>query len=46
MDQNHFEASQCPQVLGSAQDGKTAPWAEAICGRDPELTPEIRTATR
>ena len=22
MDQNHFEASQCPQVVGSAQDGE------------------------
>ena len=25
MDQSHFEASQCPQVLGSAQDGERAP---------------------
>ena len=25
MDQNHFEASQCPQVLGSAQNGEEIP---------------------
>ena len=42
MSQSHFEASQCPQVLGSAQDGETAPWAEAISGRDPESRPMHR----
>ena len=42
LDQNHFEASQCPQVLGSAQNGKTAPWAEVISGRDPESKPMHR----
>ena len=35
MDQSHFEASQCPQVVGSAQDGERAGWAEAIAGSDP-----------
>ena len=39
MDQSHFEASQCPQVVGSAQDGEMAPWAEAISGRDPGSRP-------
>ena len=42
MDQSHSEASQCPQVLGSAQDGETAPWAEAISGRNPESSPMRR----
>ena len=42
MDQSHVGASQCPQVLGSAQDGETAPWAEAISGRDPESRPMRR----
>ena len=42
MDQSHFEANQCPQVLGSAQDGETAPWAEAISGRDPRSRPMHR----
>ena len=42
MDQNHFEASQCPQVIGSAQDGERAPWAKAISGRNPESMPMRR----
>ena len=37
--QSHFEASQCPQVLGSAQDGERAGWAEPISGRDPGSRP-------
>ena len=39
MGQNHFEASQCPQAVRSAQDGERAPWAEAISGRDPGSRP-------
>ena len=39
MDQNHFEASQCPQVVGSAQDGERVAWAEVISGRDPGSMP-------
>ena len=42
MDQSHSEAGQCPQVLGSAQDGERAPWAEAITGRDPVSRPMHR----
>ena len=37
--QSHFEASQCPQVVGSVQDGERAGWAEAISGRDPGSRP-------
>ena len=39
---SHSEGSQCPRVLGSAQDGQTAPWAEAISGRDPRSRPMRR----
>ena len=39
MDQSHFEASPCPEVIGSATDGQRAAWAEAISGRDPESRP-------
>ena len=42
MGRNHFEASQCPQVLESAQDGERAPWTEAISERDPESSPMRR----
>ena len=42
MDQSHFEASKCPQVVGSAQDGEMAPWAEAISGSDPGSRPMRR----
>ena len=42
MDQNHFEASQCAQVLETAQDGETAAWAEATSGRDPVSRPMRR----
>ena len=42
MGQSHFEASQCPQVVGSAQDGERALWAEAISGRDPGSRPMRR----
>ena len=35
MGQSHFEASQCPQVLGSNRDGEKAAGAQAISGRDP-----------
>ena len=31
---NHFEASQCPQVIGIAQDGERAAGAGAISGQD------------
>ena len=31
---SHFEASQCPQVIGSAQDGGRAGGAKAISGQD------------
>ena len=34
VDHNHFEASQCPRVVGSAQDCERAPGAKARCGRD------------
>ena len=36
---SHFEASQCPQVVGSAQDGERAAGAEAISGHDPGSRP-------
>ena len=39
MGQGHFEASQCPQMVGSAQAGERAAWAEAISGRDPWSKP-------
>ena len=39
MCQNYFEASQCPQMVGSAQDGERAGWAKAISGRDPGSRP-------
>ena len=32
---NHFEASQCARVVGSAQDGERAAGAKAISGQDP-----------
>ena len=35
MDQSHFGASQCPQVLGSNRDGGKPAGAQAISGRDP-----------
>ena len=38
----HFEASQCPRVVGSAQDGERAPGAKAKCGRDPGNRPMRR----
>ena len=37
--QNHFEASHCPEVIGSAQDGERAAGAEAISGQDPGSRP-------
>ena len=33
--ENHFEASQCAEVVGSAQDGERAAGAETISGQDP-----------
>ena len=39
---NHFGASQCPQVIGSAQDGERAAGAEAISVRDPGSRPMRR----
>ena len=39
MGQNHFEASQCPEVVGSVQDGERAAGAEAISGQDPSSRP-------
>ena len=36
---NHFEANQCPRVLGSAQDGGRTPGAKARSGRDPGSRP-------
>ena len=39
IDQNHFEASQCPQVLGSNTNGEKAAGAQAISERDPEGRP-------
>ena len=35
MGHSHFEASQCPQVIGSVQDGERAATAKAISGQDP-----------
>ena len=35
LSQSHFEASQCPQVLGSNRNGEKAAGAQAISGRDP-----------
>ena len=42
MGHNHFEASQCPQVIGSAQDGERAAGAKAISGQDPGSRPMHR----
>ena len=39
MGHSHFEASQCPQVIGSAQDGERAAGAKAISGQDPGSRP-------
>ena len=39
MGQSHFETRQCAEVVGSAQDGERAGWAEAISGRDPASRP-------
>ena len=36
---NHFEASQCPEVVGSAQDGERATGVEAISGQGPGSRP-------
>ena len=36
---SHFEASQGPQVIGSAQDGERAAGAKAISGQDPGSRP-------
>ena len=36
---NHFEASQCPEVVGSAQDGERAAGAETISGQNPGSRP-------
>ena len=40
---SHFEASQCPQVIGSAQDGERAAGAETIYGQDPGSRPMSRS---
>ena len=40
---SHFEASQCPRVVGSAQDGERTPGAKARSGRDPGSKPMRRT---
>ena len=37
--ESHFEASQCPEVVGSAQDGERAAGAEAISRHDPGSWP-------
>ena len=42
VDHNHFGASQCPQVIGSAQDGERRDGAKAICGQDPGSRPMHR----
>ena len=39
---SHFEASQCPQVIGSAQDGERAAGAKPISGQDPGSRPMRR----
>ena len=39
---NHFEASQCPRVIGSAQDGERTPGAKARSSRDPGSRPMRR----
>ena len=39
---SHFEASRCPQVIGSAQDGERAAGAKAISGQDPGSKPMRR----
>ena len=36
---NHFEARQCPQVLGSAKDDERPAGAKAISGQDPGSKP-------
>ena len=42
MDHSHFGASQCPQVIGSAQDGERVAGAKAISGPDPGSKPMRR----
>ena len=39
MGQSHVEASQCPEIIGSAQDGARAAGAETISGQDPGSKP-------
>ena len=39
---SYFETSQCPQVIGSAQDGERAAGAKAISGQDPGSRPMRR----
>ena len=39
---NHFEASQCPRVAGSAQDGERTRGAKARSNRDPGSKPMHR----
>ena len=39
---NHFEPSQCPRVIGSAQDGERTPGAKARSGREPRSGPMRR----
>ena len=41
---NHFEASQCPRVIGSAQDGERTPKAKARSGPEPAGKPMRRNA--
>ena len=41
---SHFEASQCPQVIGSAQDGERATGDQVISGQDPGSRPIRRRA--
>ena len=39
---SYFEASQCPQVIGFAQDGERADGTKAISGQDPGSRPMRR----
>ena len=43
MGHNHFGASQCPQVIGFAQDGEGAAGAKAISGQDQDSRPMRRS---
>ena len=42
MGESHFETSQCPQVIGFAQDGERPAGDETISGQDPGNKPMHR----